>query len=876
MKILLVEDDPSIGQILSNTLIAYRYIVDIATDGQTGLDLALQGEYDAILLDVMVPKLDGLTVCRQLRQQGYQTPILMLTVKDSAEDIVTGLNAGADDYVTKPCEPSQLIARVRALLRRHGSAMVSPVLTWGALCLDPSLIQVTYRQQVVSLSPKEYSLLELFLRHPQRIFSRSSIIDHLWSIDDSPTDAAVTNLIKDLRRKLKTAGMTEELIETVYRLGYRLKAAPKEPNPITDHHQERHHEERHHEERHHEEREKRRLAHEEGSALINQVAQNFQASLAERIEVLERAIQPLQANNLHSEQRSQLREVAHRLAGGLGTFGYARGSTLARSIECLLSQEIQFNEPQFRQFTQWLTELKQEIARPAVPPQPALPPPIAIASEAFVLMIDDDESFINALQEAAPIRGLRIEVMTDEALIWEQLEQNPPDIILLNLHYAATPKAITPDTLLSDTLPSGAGTITSENKLSLENRLSLLRALKTQFPEIPVLTLAEHDQLNDRITVARLGSERYILKPASPDEVFEAIAQVLPQGSETEAKVLVVDDDAGMLKMLTALLQPWGLQVTTLSNPNQFWQVLTSTNPDVLLLDLEMPTFNGIELCQVVRQDSKYGDLPILVVTAHTNIDDIQQVFAAGADDFVGKPIVGPELVSRLMSRIERSRMQRQLLRFQREQFQTWQQRSTLDSLTQVANRRHFDEYLKREWHRLSREHAPLALILCDIDQFKTYNDRNGHQAGDDCLQQLAQIICNCIDPNRDLVARFGSDEFAIVLPNTSLNNALLIAEQIRQAIHATFAVNHDFDKTLIAAPAQNLTKTTIDPHANAQVAQVPSTHPSTHSSVTVSLGITGTVPVDYQFPSDLIAIADQALYAAKARGGNTYCLHPL
>lgn len=175
----------------------------------------------------MIPKLDGLSVCRKLRYQGCQTPILMLTAKNSDEDVVTGLDAGADDYVTKPCVPSHLIARIRALSRRQRCLTTAAILTWGALCLDPNQLQVTYRQQVLILSPKEYSLLELFLRDPQRIFSRSSIIDHLWSIDDSPTDAAVTNLIKDLRHKLRAVGMREELIETVYRLGYRLKAAPQ-------------------------------------------------------------------------------------------------------------------------------------------------------------------------------------------------------------------------------------------------------------------------------------------------------------------------------------------------------------------------------------------------------------------------------------------------------------------------------------------------------------------------------------------------------------------------------------------------------------------------------------------------------------------------
>lgn len=166
MKILLVEDDPSTGQFLSTTLTAYRYSVDVVTDGQTGLELASRRNYDVILLDVIVPKLDGLNVCRQLRQQGCQTPILMLTAKDSDEDVVTGLDAGADDYVTKPCKPSRLIARVRSLLRRQGNASSSALLVWGALRLDPALIQVTYQQQVITLSPKEYSLMELFYGIP--------------------------------------------------------------------------------------------------------------------------------------------------------------------------------------------------------------------------------------------------------------------------------------------------------------------------------------------------------------------------------------------------------------------------------------------------------------------------------------------------------------------------------------------------------------------------------------------------------------------------------------------------------------------------------------------------------------------------------------
>ncbi|PPS39620.1 response regulator [Chroococcidiopsis sp. TS-821] len=778
MKVLLVEDDSSISECLATTLTSHRYTVDVAGDGQLGLELALQGEYDIILLDVILPKLNGLSVCQQLRQQGCKTPILMLTAKDTNEDIIAGLNAGADDYITKPCDTEHFLARVRALLRRQVSTTFAPVLTWGDLHLDPTLIQVTYRQQIVVLSPKEYSLLELLLRYPQRIFSRSSIINHLWSIDDSPTDAAVTNLIKDLRRKLKTAGMHEELIETVYRLGYRLKTPPKQEiqAKVETNHQS------------------------EQQVLLEQVAQNFRASLQQRIDVLETAVRS-PVDRLSPLQYQQIKEEAHRLAGGLGTFGYAKGSDLARAIEHLLIAG-NWDTHQQQHFSQLFTQLKQEIAHPSLASLPTSTP--------LVLAIADDDSLIEQLQQTAPDRGWRVEVIRNRSDVLQRTAKDAPTVIFMSLHQAVPDRG-----------------------------LMLLQELKIQFPTVPIVILTTQDSLDSRVAVARLGVSRYVVHPVTTNEIFDAIAQVSPPTTPTDAKVMIVDDDPLALQTLSALLQPWGLQITVLSQPEHFWQVLTSTVPDVLLLDLEMPTYNGLELCRVVRQDASYSDIPILVVTAHTDITSIQQVFAAGADDFIAKPIAGPEIVTRTLARIERSRIQRQLLQYQQEHLQTHQQ-AAIDSLTQAANRRYFEEFLHREWQRLARTQAPLSLILYDIDHFKAYNDIHGYSAGDACLRQVTQIVRNCIRLDRDLVARCGGDEFAIVLAETSLEQALQVAQRIQSAI-----------------------------------AQVQIPH-HTHQYVTISLGISGTIPQNNTFAQNLIAIATQALYAAKARGRNTYCLYPL
>ncbi|MBV9389710.1 MAG: response regulator [Chroococcidiopsidaceae cyanobacterium CP_BM_ER_R8_30] len=366
MKILTVEDDQHISNFLSATLSAHRYAVDAIEDGAAGLEMATQWSYDLILLDILLPKLDGIEVCRRLRAQGCQTPILMLTVKDSNEDVIAGLDAGADDYVAKSCDPSQLLARVRALLRRGGNASSSPVLTWGPLCLDPALVQVTYNQKVIHLRAKEYSLLELFLRHPRHILCRSAIIDHLWSIDDPPVEGSVTNLIKDLRQRLKSACQVTDLIETVYGLGYRLKAAPTEDRRRLDPPEAKM------------TREEQGIVSEpvlaldsdddwdvreqRGKTAIHKVTQRFRVSLEQRIAVLEAAQQALLAGKFSSQQQIAARTEAHKLAGGLGTFGCMKASKVAQAIESFLAIQGSQGTRLTNQLSQLVEELKQELA----------------------------------------------------------------------------------------------------------------------------------------------------------------------------------------------------------------------------------------------------------------------------------------------------------------------------------------------------------------------------------------------------------------------------------------------------------------------------------------------------------------------------------
>ncbi|MCC3417793.1 MAG: response regulator transcription factor [Microcoleus sp. PH2017_01_SCD_O_A] len=221
MKILLVEDDYRIAQALAEALTDQHYAVDIAADGQEGWNFAETFTYDLILLDVMLPKIDGITLCQGLRRQGLKTPVLMLTARDTSNDKVIGLDAGADDYVVKPFDFPELAARIRALLRR-GSTTLPPVLEWENLRLNPNTCEVTYRDNLLNFTPKEYSLLELFLRTGGRVLTRSAILDHIWAFEDSPGEETVKVHLRGLRQKLKAAGAPANFIETIYGMGYRL------------------------------------------------------------------------------------------------------------------------------------------------------------------------------------------------------------------------------------------------------------------------------------------------------------------------------------------------------------------------------------------------------------------------------------------------------------------------------------------------------------------------------------------------------------------------------------------------------------------------------------------------------------------------------
>jgi two-component system, OmpR family, response regulator len=221
VRVLVIEDETRMAALLRRGLEEEGYAVDLASDGDEGLFRAAENDYDVVLLDAMLPGMSGYEVCRQMRQHRRWAPVLMLTARDGIADRVAGLDAGADDYLTKPFAFAELTARLRALLRR-GSAERPPVLTVGDLTLDPAAHSVRRAGREVELTAKEFALLELLMRHPGEVLTRTRILEHVWDFAYDPSSNVVDQYIAYLRRKIDRPFARED-VETVRGAGYRLR-----------------------------------------------------------------------------------------------------------------------------------------------------------------------------------------------------------------------------------------------------------------------------------------------------------------------------------------------------------------------------------------------------------------------------------------------------------------------------------------------------------------------------------------------------------------------------------------------------------------------------------------------------------------------------
>jgi len=225
MKILLVEDDFALASTIAEALSDQNYTVDVASDGELALARARSEQFDLILLDVMLPRLDGISLCKLLRSEKQNIPILIMTACGTSAEQVAGLDAGADDYVIKPVHLPVLFARLRALLRRNGVVEEQSNVIWGLIKIERARGIAIYDGQEIPLTPKEYALLELLVCAGSRLVKREEIAMKVWTNQQNPTDDTLRSHIKSLRHKLRAADAPEDLIETVHSKGFRLNSS---------------------------------------------------------------------------------------------------------------------------------------------------------------------------------------------------------------------------------------------------------------------------------------------------------------------------------------------------------------------------------------------------------------------------------------------------------------------------------------------------------------------------------------------------------------------------------------------------------------------------------------------------------------------------
>ncbi|MEH1809692.1 response regulator [Nostoc sp.] len=736
MRILLIEDEEILASVLLKSLTKQHYVVDVVQDGQMGWEYTQSTNYDLLLIDVGLPKLDGITLCQRLRSSGCFTPILLMTAKDGSRERIQGLDAGADDYLIKPLDLEELQARIRALIRR-GDRPCTPILEVGSLRLDPSSCEVTYNNKLLELTAKEYSLLELFLRNPSRVFSRGDIIEHLWTFDDPPQEETVKSHIKYLRQKLKAVGAVD-WIENVYGLGYRLNPGREQGR----------------------QGEQGKQGGKEKSQVVSpQVEEQFQQAMGglwkqyeglmvQRLAVLEELAAALSNKTLTQELRKSAEREAHKLAGVLGMFEQDNGTQLAREIEQILGKDGDLSASEKRQLLTLIEDLGNIINLMAQNVDYQTSTAIAPEISSRLILIDPNLQLGSQLQQLVECMGICWQQISNLEDAKNFLQTTSPDLVVLNIDDIGWRK----------------------------ESLALLSDLATRTPPVPVLVLAATDELVERVTLAQYGARGFLVKPVTAAQVWDVSCQILQRTRSLRVNILAVDDDPLILAALRPMLEPWGMRMTGLENPLRFWEVLQSTKPDLLILDVEMPHINGIELCRAVRTDPQWQELPIVFLTAHREMETVQQVFAVGGDDYVIKPVVGAELLARITHRLERSRLLQSL--------------STKDPLTGLANQFQSNRDLQHLIAQAEKNQQSVCLAILSVTDFRQINIKYGHQAGNEVLQRWSRLF-QSVFCSGEVLGYWGNGEFIVGvsgLTKTEVNHRLgEILTTLRQQIFTAF-----------------------------------------------------------------------------------------
>ncbi len=488
---------------------------------------------------------------------------------------------------------------------------------------------------------------------------------------------------------------------------------------------------------------------------VADVQRRFLPAILARVETLEQAGVALLERRLSLEKRDEAEREAHKLAGLLGTLGYGAGSRFAREIERLLQSGLDLSETQALRFSELTVALRLDVENTPV----AAGAPQASEKRPTLLVVDRDEELAERVEVEAAAQNLCVQAVKTLAGAREAVAAHLPEVILLDLAVSGQE----------------------------HEGMSLLEELSERTLPVPVIVLTSKDGFTDRVEVARRGGLGFLARASSAGQIVEAVTQLISRLHAGDVRILAVDDDPQVLAILRALLEPREVCLETVNDPLRFWDALQSFAPDLLVLDVDMPHLSGVELCRVVRNDARWAEIPVIFLTGHDDAETVHRVFTAGADDFVAKPIVGPELLTRVFNRLERLRLRRRLLE--------------IDLVTGVWNRGKGSQMMAGFLDLARRHGQPFCLGVIHVMGLKEINVKHGRGAGDAVLERVSHALSDGLR-SEDVLARWSGEELAVGMYGLTRYDGVQRLTQLLEAARRESAVG-DGHAVLNAGVAQ-------------------------------------------------------------------------
>lgn len=458
---------------------------------------------------------------------------------------------------------------------------------------------------------------------------------------------------------------------------------------------------------------------EKNAAALAKVWERFRDSTLARVGTLELAVIELLQGSLSEDTRAAAEREAHKLGGSAGTFGFPRSSRIAKEIEQRFSNSG-LRASDSVDLSEKVIALRKDLEGVPETIQSAAP----AAAERHLLLVSDDAPFGASLRIEAEARGFSISTSPSLSAARAEIRREWPALALVNI----------PD---------------DDDR---DSTLELIQELTSSIPSIPVIALSGAKDFQTRLEASRRGADLFLEKPISPKRAFEEVLSAFDRLAGPRATILALDDDPQILSGIRALLEPARMKVVTHDDPLGLIHMLDDSQPDLLLLDIDMPFVSGIELCRALRQDPRWARLPILIVTGREDAASIQRAFGAGADDFIRKPIIPAELLMRIHSRLERARLNREL--------------AEVDSVTGIANQRKAGELLERFVRLAVRRRESFSLAVLDAGALEADS-----RTARDNLTALGRKLVRSLRAE-DIVGRWADGRFVVGFFGTTKSDA--------------------------------------------------------------------------------------------------------